>query len=106
MGEKNIEGYLRDKVKAAGGMAYKFVSPGNAGVPDRIVLLPGGKLVFVELKAPGKKPTALQQAQQRRIQALGFKVCIIDSKQYVDDLMQQIRDENYYDSLLRSVNNR
>ncbi len=87
MREKNIEGYLRDKVKAAGGMAYKFVSPGNAGVPDRIVLLPGGKVVFVELKAPGKKSTPLQEAQQRRIRALGFMVMVVDTRQGVDELL-------------------
>ncbi|NLO91362.1 MAG: VRR-NUC domain-containing protein [Elusimicrobia bacterium] len=87
MREKIVEAYLRDRVKEAGGVAYKFVSPGNAGVPDRIVLLPGGRIAFAELKAPGKEPTALQKAQQRKLKALGFEVAVIDSKQGVDEFM-------------------
>ena len=58
MRERDVERYLRERVKQLGGRAYKFVSPGNNGVPDRIVMLPGGKLFFVELKAPGKETTA------------------------------------------------
>lgn len=88
MREKEIEEYLRERVKAVGGRAYKFVSPGNAGVPDRLVLFPKGITVFVELKAPGKKPTALQLAQQNKIRSLGFLVEIVDSKQRVDDLIK------------------
>lgn len=91
--EKEVEQYLREQVKALGGKAYKFASPGNAGVPDRIVLLPGGVTIFVELKAPGKKPTPLQQAQQKKISNLGFTVLVIDSKQGVDDLIEKVKEE-------------
>ncbi len=87
--ERDIEAYLRDQVRAAGGRAYKFESPGNAGVPDRLVLLPGGRVTFVELKAPGKKPTPLQLAQAEKIRRLGFTVDVIDSKQGVDAFIQQ-----------------
>lgn len=59
--ERVIESRLRQEAKKRGGMALKFVSPGMNGVPDRIVLLPGGKVAFVELKAPGKMPRALQE---------------------------------------------
>ena len=90
MREKDIEQYLRNQVKAQGGIAYKFTSPGNAGVPDRLVLLPGPRVVFVELKAPGRKSTALQEAQQRRIATLGFRVVVIDSKQDVDKLIAEV----------------
>lgn len=90
MRERNIETYLRDKVKKAGGIAYKWVSPGNSGVPDRIVIMPGGRAVLVELKSPGKKPTALQYAQQERLRALGCDVRVIDSREGVDDLIKEL----------------
>lgn len=84
MRESTIEAYLRDRVKELGGKAYKFISPGNNGVPDRLVCLPGGNAIFVELKAPGKKPTPLQINQQNKLRTLGFEVWIIDSKDAVD----------------------
>ncbi len=90
MRERDIEAYLRDQIKRLGGIAYKFVSPGNAGVPDRLVLLPAGRVAFVELKAPGKKPTALQELQQKRIAGLGFKVLVIDSKEQVDEFIKEM----------------
>ncbi|MFL0197368.1 VRR-NUC domain-containing protein [Clostridium sp. WILCCON 0269] len=90
MRERDIEKYLVDKIRNAGGKAYKFVSHGNAGVPDRLVLLPGGKIIFVELKALGREPTPLQLVQHRRIRNLGFKVLVIDNKQAVDDLINEI----------------
>lgn len=89
MREKDIEQYLRDEVKKVGGRAYKFVSPGNAGVPDRLVLLPGARAVFVELKAQEKKSTALQLAQQKRIEKLGFDVLVIDGIHGVDELIKR-----------------
>jgi len=89
--EKDIESYLRDKVKAIGGKAYKFVSPGNAGVPDRVVCLPGGRVVFVELKATGKKPTALQEAEQFKMRKMGVGVLNIDSKEQVDQFIKTYR---------------
>jgi len=88
--ERNIEAYLRDQVRKAGGTAYKWVSPGNNGVPDRIVVMPGGRVKFVELKAPGKKPTQLQQVQHERLRALGFDVRVIDSCEGVDDLIKEL----------------
>ncbi|WPS86481.1 VRR-NUC domain-containing protein [Brevibacillus halotolerans] len=89
MREKDIEAYLRKQVKSIGGRAYKFESPGNAGVPDRLVLFPGGRAAFVELKAPGKKPTALQLAQGKKISGLGFTVLVIDSKEGVDEFIRE-----------------
>lgn len=58
--EKATEKYLRDEIRKIGGRAYKFVSPGNTGVPDRLVCLPGGKVVFIELKSEGKHSTPMQ----------------------------------------------
>jgi hypothetical protein len=92
MRENVIEAYLRDRVKEIGGRAYKFISPGNSGVPDRLVLLTGGQSLFVELKAPGKKSTAMQLLQQKRIKALGFQVFVIDSKEKVDEFINIFGD--------------
>lgn len=91
MQESDIEKYLRVRVQAEGGRAYKWVSPGNNGVPDRIVMLPGAPDIFVELKAPGKKPTALQVIQHRMLRELGRTVWVIDSKEQVDGLIEAFR---------------
>lgn len=77
--EKDIESALCARVKSIGGLCEKFVSPGRRSVPDRIVTLPGGVIVFVEVKAPGKKPTDLQERDHARRKALGCRVVVIDS---------------------------
>lgn len=92
MRERDIEQYLVKRVKQAGGEAYKWVSPGNSGVPDRIVVLPGGLVIFVECKAPGKRPTALQHAQLHRLLDLSVPVYIIDSTSQVDMLLEDYQD--------------
>ncbi len=76
--EKTIEAALVKRVAALGGLCEKFVSPGRRSVPDRLVSLPGGRIVFVELKAPGKKPTPLQERDHAKRRALGFEVLVID----------------------------
>ncbi|MEN3259069.1 VRR-NUC domain-containing protein [Sodalis endosymbiont of Spalangia cameroni] len=78
--EKAIEQQLIRAVKAAGGIAYKFVSPGRLGVPDRLVVLPGGRVLFVECKAPGQKARSSQRREHDRLRALGCEVMILDSK--------------------------
>lgn len=78
--ESIVEKHLIAEVKKVGGVAYKFVSPGRRSVPDRIVLLPGGRLVFVECKAPGKSPRADQLREHERLRTLGFTVVVLDSK--------------------------
>jgi len=88
MREKEIEQYLVKKVKEIGGKAFKFVSPGNAGVPDRMVCLPGGRIFFVELKAPGGKTTALQDLQIKKLYDLGFNVMVTDNKETIDRLIE------------------
>lgn len=74
MQEKNIERRLMNETKKRGGLAVKFVSPGFDGVPDRLVLLPHGKLAFVELKAPGKTLRPLQVRRKKQLEGLGFSV--------------------------------
>ncbi|EKN5157281.1 VRR-NUC domain-containing protein [Yersinia enterocolitica] len=78
--EDSIEDHLVKEVKKAGGIAYKFISPGRRSVPDRLVLLPGGKVIFVECKAPGGKPTTAQLREHNKLRTLGFTVCVLDSK--------------------------
>jgi len=90
--EKIIEDYLRDQVKAIGGKAYKFVSPGNAGVPDRLVCLPGGKVLFVELKGTGRKSTPLQTKRQQEFIKLSQLVYVADSKNDVDSLIKSCKE--------------
>ena len=88
MRERKIEQRLVELVKLAGGTAYKFTSPGRAGVPDRLVLLPAGKLFFVELKAPGKKPTAKQSYEHAKLRALGQTVLVVDSLDACDGVVR------------------
>ncbi len=90
MKEKAIELYFVKKVKAMGGMAIKFVSPGFDGLPDRLVLLPKSKLAFVELKAPGKKPRALQIKRMEQLTNFGVKCFVADSKERVDIILDEL----------------
>jgi len=89
--ERDVENHLRDEMKRLGGVAFKFVSPGNDGVPDRLVCLPGGRIAFIELKAPGKKPTPLQVRQMERLQGLGFCAMVLDSIEAVDEFTQAMK---------------
>lgn len=89
--ESQIEAYLVKKIKQLGGIAFKFVSPGNAGVPDRLVVLPGGKIIFVELKKPGGKTTPLQDSQIARLMKLGCDVGVVHSIEEADDCVEYCR---------------
>ena len=91
MKEKNIEQKFLTAVKAVGGVAVKFVSPGLDGMPDRLALLPGGKMAFVEVKAPGKKPRPLQEARHRMLRRLGFKVYVLDDEGQIGGIMDEIQ---------------
>ncbi|HOW22886.1 MAG TPA: VRR-NUC domain-containing protein [Sedimentibacter sp.] len=88
--EKYIEKKLVAAVKKMGGIAPKFVSPGLNGVPDRIVLLPMGRIAFVELKAPGKMMRALQVRRKRQLEELGFLVYCIDSVEQIDEVLKEM----------------
>lgn len=91
MQEKNIEAKLVKAVKSMGGLAPKFVSPGLDGVPDRLVLLPKGKIAFIELKAPGKKPRPLQVRRKSQLEALGFLVYCIDGPEQIGGILSEIQ---------------
>lgn len=88
--EKAVEAYLRQRVKAAGGIALKLVCPGWTGVPDRLIVLPGGRVYFAETKDFGKKPRLKQQLMHERLRALGFQVFVPDSKDAVDSMLEEI----------------
>ena len=91
MREKTIEAKLVTAVKRRGGLAPKFVSPGFDGAPDRLVLLPEGRLAFIELKAPGKKLRPLQARRKRQLEALGFLVFVIDSTEQIGGTLDEIQ---------------
>ena len=88
--EKQIEQSLVKAVKNMGGIAPKFVSPGFDGMPDRIVLLPKGRMAFVEVKAPGKKPRPLQTARHEMLRRLGFRVYVLDDPGQIGGMLDEI----------------
>ena len=90
MREKEIERNFTLMVKQAGGLALKFVSAGMNGMPDRLVLLPGGHMAFVEVKAPGKVPRPLQEARHRMLRRLGFKVYLLDAVDQIGGILDAI----------------
>ena len=90
MREKTIEDKLKKAVKEKGGLCLKFVSPGFDGVPDRIILMPGGIMAFAELKAPGKKLRPLQERRKRQLESLGFLVFCIDNTECIGGVLDEI----------------
>ena len=90
MREKEIEKKLVQAVRRMGGIAPKFTSPGLDGVPDRLILMPGGHMAFAELKAPGGKPRPLQQHRIRQLRQLGFRVYIIDNTEQIGGVLNEI----------------
>ena len=90
MREKTVEQKLVRAVKAAGGICPKWVSPGYAGVPDRIVLMPKGRAAFVEVKRKGEKPRPLQEYRHRQLRALGFKVYVLDDIKNIKQILKEV----------------
>ena len=88
--ERDVERKLVDGVKKLGGRAYKWVSPGSNGVPDRIVILPGGKIIFIELKTTTGRLTDLQKMQHKWLTRLGCDVRTVYGAQQVQDLLDSL----------------
>lgn len=84
MREKDLELYLINRVRARGGLCLKFVSPGHAGMPDRLVILPDNSISFVEVKAPGKSLRPLQVRRLDTLTALGCQATWVNSKEDID----------------------
>lgn len=93
MAEKDIERFLVNGVKKLGGVAYKFVSPGNAGVPDRLIVMPGGRVYFVELKTDAGYATVLQKRQMDRLLRLGCDVKLVRGLDEVMALLGRLAGE-------------
>lgn len=91
MREQIIEQALVKAVKARGGMCPKFTSPGMDGMPDRLVLFPHGRIAFVEVKAPGKKPRPLQLHRHEQLQRLGFHVYVLDGLEQIGGMLDAIQ---------------
>jgi len=90
MREKQIEQKLFKAVRGMGGLALKFVSPGMSGVPDRIVLLPGRRLAFIEVKAPGEQMRPLQKKRKKQLEMLGFTVYCLDDAKMIEVILNEI----------------
>lgn len=93
MQEREVEKKLTSAVRLMGGMAPKFVSPGLDGVPDRLILLPGGHFAFAELKAPGKNLRPLQIMRKQQLETLGFKVYVIDNPDQIGGVIDEIEHQ-------------
>lgn len=90
MREREVEKQLIDKVKKRGGLCEKWVS-GSVGWPDRIVILPDGKVGFVEVKRPGKKPRGIQVHRHEKLRKLGMKVYVIDKPKKIGGILDEIQ---------------
>lgn len=90
MSEKQIERKLVEEVRKMGGIAPKLVSPGLDGMPDRLVLMPDGKMAFVELKRPGGKPRPIQRLRSRQLVAMGYGVYVVDGIEQIGEVLDGI----------------
>lgn len=90
MREKDVECRLVSEVKKRGGICPKWVSPGFDGVPDRIALLPDGRIGFVEVKAKGKRPRPLQTVRLELLKRLGFKVYVLDDVSQIGGILDDL----------------
>lgn len=88
--EKDLEKKLTQATKKRGGISLKLVSPGNSGIPDRLILLPEGKHAFIEVKAPGKKPRPLQERWQVRLNNLGHQAYVLDNPNHIESILDEI----------------
>lgn len=98
MCEKSTEKRLVTEVERVGGWCLKLPAIHNAGLPDRICLFPGGRILFVELKAPGKKPRKIQLFMHRKIRALGFRVEVVDTPEQIKKITKEYGEQCKFSS--------
>lgn len=89
--EKELEHKLVMETKNKKGLCLKFVSPGWNGAPDRMVLLPKGKIGFVEVKKLGEMPRAIQRKRHKQIRELGFQVFVLDKPSDIGGILDAIQ---------------
>lgn len=85
--EKTIENYFKTKIESNAGLCIKLI--GYVGIPDRLILLPGGRMFFVEFKQKGKKPRKIQSFMLDKLMGLGFKVYVIDDKDKIEEVCRE-----------------
>lgn len=90
MGEKQIEKKLRVEVGRLNGVAVKLQSQYYTGLPDRMILMPGGRIRFAEIKTTGKKPTPRQKIVHQELRSLGFQVDVIDSEVGLQRFLEEL----------------
>ncbi|MDY7044055.1 VRR-NUC domain-containing protein [Virgibacillus sp. M23] len=90
MRESDLEKRLKDKIEQLGGLCFKWVSPGRRGVPDRICILPRGRTIFVEMKAPNGKLSPLQEKRIQELEKRKHEVYVLESKQKVDAFIKML----------------
>ena len=91
MHERDVDRKLVREVLDRDGLALKLSCPGMDGMPDRLILLPGGRAAFAELKAPGKRPRPLQMRRKRQLETLGFRVYVIDHPDQIGGVLDEIQ---------------
>lgn len=91
--EKDIEAWLNEKVKGMGGLSFKFVSPNNPGVPDRIYIFPGGRVYFVELKTEMGRMSNIQKWQRQRLQDMGCRFRLVKGMEQAKEFIKELKHE-------------
>lgn len=91
--EREIEAWLNRRVKELGGISFKFVSPGNPGVPDRIYIFPEGRVYFVELKTETGRMSRLQKWQRKRLKDLGCRWYLVEGKEQAEAFIKELEHE-------------
>lgn len=98
MCESPIEKRLVTEVERVGGWCLKLPAIHNAGLPDRLCLFPGGEVVFVELKAPGKKPRKIQLFIHNKLRGLGFRVEVVDTPEQIETIINEYEEQCKFSS--------